>query len=69
MITVLAGVFAFVLHYMLGDEVDARHALVTALAPALLLNLVLALPIHALVRAVVGEPASSAPSREVEVVV
>jgi rod shape-determining protein MreD len=68
-ITVLAAVFALVLHYMLGDEVDARHALVTALAPALLANLVLALPVHALVRRVVGETSTDARSPEVEVVV
>ena len=54
-ITVLAGLFACVLHYMLGDEVDARHALLTALAPTLLANLVLALPVYALVRRAVGE--------------
>jgi rod shape-determining protein MreD len=53
--TVLAGVSGFALHYMLGEEVVARHALVTALLPTLALNLVLALPVHALVRAVVGE--------------
>lgn len=68
-ITVLAGLFAFVLHYMLGDEVDARHALLTALAPTLLANLVLALPVYALVRAAVGESAPGEPSSEVEVVV
>lgn len=68
-ITVLAGLFAFVLHYMLGDEVDARHALVTALAPTLLANLIFALPVYSLVRAVVGESAPGEPSSEVEVVV
>jgi rod shape-determining protein MreD len=69
-ITVLAGVFAFVLHYMLGDEVDARHALVTVLLPTLLLNLLLALPVHALVRSVVGDRAElERPTAEVELVV
>lgn len=68
-ITVLAGVFGFVLHYMLGDDVVARHALVTALAPALVLNLLLALPVHALVRATVHESEVAETSREVEVVV
>jgi rod shape-determining protein MreD len=68
-ITLLAGFFAFVLHYMLGDEVDARYALMTALAPTLVLNLVLALPVHALVRRVVGESVTAEPSQEVEVVV
>jgi rod shape-determining protein MreD len=68
-ITVLAGVFACVLHYMLGDDVDARYALLTALAPTFLANLVLALPVYALVRRVVGEGAPGEPSTEVEVVV
>ena len=68
-ITVLAGLFGFVLHYMLGEEVVARHALVTALAPAFVLNLALALPVHALVRRAVGEGPRAEPSHEVEVMV
>ena len=68
-ITVLAGVFGFVLHYMLGVEVLARHALVTALAPTVLLNLLLALPVYALVRASVREPERLDRAAEVEVLV
>ena len=68
-ITVLAGLFGFVLHYLLGEEVVARHALVTALLPAFLLNIALALPIHALVRRAVGVGVHTEPSREVEVLV
>ena len=68
-ITVLAGAFAFVLHYMLGAEVVARHALVTSLVPTLLLNLLLALPVYALVRASVREPGRLERSPEVEVLV
>lgn len=68
-ITVLAGVFGFALHYMLGVEVLARHALVTALAPTVLLNLLLALPVYALVRASVREPERPGRASEVEVVV
>ena len=66
-ITVLAGLFGFVLHYMLGEEVVARHALVTALMPAFVLNLALALPLHALVRRMVGEGERTEASPEVEV--
>lgn len=66
--TILAGAFGFALHYMLGEDVVARHALVTALVPALVLNLVFALPLHALVRAVVGERTGFQPSGEVELV-
>jgi rod shape-determining protein MreD len=68
-ITVLAGLFGFVLHYMLGEEVVARHSLVTALVPALVWNLALALPVHALVRAVVGESEGVEVASDVEVVV
>ncbi len=54
-ITLLAGVFGFVLHYLLGEEVVVEQALVTALVPAFVLNLVLALPVYVLVRRIVGE--------------
>lgn len=67
--TLLAGLFGYVLHYMLGDEVVARHALVTALMPAFVLNLVLALPLYALVRRVVGVGERTDASLEVEVLV
>jgi rod shape-determining protein MreD len=66
-ITVLAGAFGYVLHYLLGDNVVARTALVTALLPAFVLNLVLALPVHRLVRAIVGEELRMEPAAEVEV--
>lgn len=67
--TVLAALFGFVLHYMLGDEVVARHALVTALLPALVANLLLAFPVHRLLRAFVGEGESVEVAPEVEVMV
>jgi rod shape-determining protein MreD len=54
-ITVLAAAFGFVLYYLLAVDVVAEHALVTALAPAFVLNLLLALPVHALVKRIVGE--------------
>lgn len=54
-ITVLVGAFGYVLHYLLDEEVVASHALVNALVPAVALNVALALPVHALVRKVVGE--------------
>lgn len=67
-ITVLAGIFAFVLRYVLGEDVVAQQALVTSLPPTLLLNLVLALPVLVLVRAIVPARVEAPPS-EVEVVV
>jgi rod shape-determining protein MreD len=66
-IAVLAAGFGFVLHYLLGEEVVARQALVNALLPALAWNLVLALPVRALVRRVVGDGEPVEPSPEVEV--
>jgi rod shape-determining protein MreD len=66
-ITVLAGVFGYVLYYLLDVEIVARHALFTALAPAFVMNLILALPVHRLVRAIVGEDLRLEPSPEVEV--
>jgi rod shape-determining protein MreD len=68
-LTPLAAIFGFALHYMLGDEVVARYALVTALLPALVLNLALALPVHALVRRIVGIAGTAERLTEVEVVV
>jgi len=66
---VLAGAFAFVLHYMLGDDVVARLALVTVLVPTLLANLVLAFPVYLLIRAAVHERDMRELATEVEVVV
>ena len=66
-ITVLAALFAFLLHYLLGEEVVARHALVTVLVPTLLLNVALALPVYALVRAVVPGRELLPPAQRVEV--
>ena len=68
-ITVVAALFSVVLHYMLGDEVDARQALVTSLAPELVLNLLLALPVYVLLRAIVRERSALEPTGEVELVV
>lgn len=68
-ITLLAGVFGFVLQYMLGEAVVARHSLVTALLPAIVLNLILALPVYRLVRALVGEGEGVEAAPDVEVVV
>jgi rod shape-determining protein MreD len=68
-ITVLAGAFGFVLYYLLDEEVVAGHALVSALVPAFVLNVALALPVHALVRAIVGETPPSEVAAEVEVLV
>lgn len=66
-ITVLAAAFGYVLYYLLDEEVVAGHALVTALAPAFVMNVVLALPIHTLLRRIVGERLRDESALEVEV--
>jgi rod shape-determining protein MreD len=68
-ITVLAAGFGYLLHYLLGEDVVAGHALVTALAPALVVNLLLAMPVHGLLRVLVGESEAIQASSEVEVMV
>ena len=68
-ITALAGFFAFVLHYLLDEDVVARAALLTALAPMVVLNLALALPVYALVRWAVHERPAVQSAPEVEVLV
>ena len=68
-LTLLAGLFGYVLHYLLGEDVVARHALVTALMPAFVLNLALSLPVCAVVRHMVGEAERAKASPEVEVFV
>lgn len=68
-ITVLAALFGFLLYYMLGVDVVARHALVTVLVPTLALNLLLALPVHVLVRSIAGKDSRIDRTREVEVAV
>lgn len=68
-ITVLAAIFGFALRYLLGEEVVAHQALITALLPALVLNVVLAFPIHRLVRRMLGERHVVERTPEVELVV
>jgi rod shape-determining protein MreD len=52
--TILVQFGALFLHYMLGDQVSARTVLVEALPPKVALNLLLALPVYALVRRVLA---------------
>jgi len=64
-ITIGFAVAGFALYFMLGEDVSARHALFDTLLPALVLNLALTLPVHAVCRALI--PGSDAPrAREVE---
>jgi rod shape-determining protein MreD len=49
-LTVLTAVGGLALHYMLGEDVSARHALFDTLLPTLGLNLIIAAPLFALCR-------------------
>jgi rod shape-determining protein MreD len=55
-ITILYAIGALALHVVLGDAVDARLVLLDSLVPAVLLNLLLAFPVYALVRRILGRP-------------
>jgi rod shape-determining protein MreD len=55
-VTILYAVGAYVLHFVLGDEVSARRALVTSLPPGILFNVLLTVPVYAFVRRFVGAP-------------
>jgi rod shape-determining protein MreD len=64
-ITVGVALGGFALHFMLGDDVSARHALFDTLLPAIVLNVALTFPIHRLCRRLL--PAYEGPRlREVE---
>jgi rod shape-determining protein MreD len=64
-LTVGVAVGGFVLNFMLGADVSARHALVETLAPALILNVALALPVFAACKALIP-PTEPSRAREVE---
>ena len=49
-VTILYAFGAYGLHFVLGDGVAARLVLVDALAPAILFNLLLTVPVYALTR-------------------
>ncbi|MGH3073036.1 MAG: rod shape-determining protein MreD [Gaiellaceae bacterium] len=60
LLTVLVGTLAisyagYGLHFLLGEELSARHALFEALLPMLLLNLIVARPVFALCRRALGD--------------
>ncbi|HJU47448.1 MAG TPA: rod shape-determining protein MreD [Gaiellaceae bacterium] len=65
-ITVVVGVGAAVVHFLLGDAVVVQRALLPLL-PAIVLNLLLAAPVHRLCRRIVGETPRIERLRNVEV--
>ena len=64
-ITILYQFGALILHFMLGQPAPARLVLLDSLFPTVLLNLVIAVPIYALVRRVLPMPQWSDRAREV----
>jgi rod shape-determining protein MreD len=49
-VSILYTVGAFVLHFVLGDDVSARRALLTSVPPTILFNVLLTVPVYASVR-------------------
>jgi rod shape-determining protein MreD len=68
-ITLLVGVGSYAVYFLLGEHVSARVALVTALLPSLLLNLLVAVPIYALCRRLLKVSETRPASEGVELVV
>jgi rod shape-determining protein MreD len=64
-ITVGVALGGFALHFMLGDDVSARHALFDTLLPAVILNVALTLPVYAACRRLIP-PGETPRAREVE---
>jgi cell shape-determining protein MreD len=67
-VTVLYSVAAYALHFVLGDDVSARLVLVDALLPAILWNLLLTVPVFAVVRRMLPPPMVTDRTREVNLV-
>ena len=67
-VTVLYSAGAYALHFVLGDEVSARLVLLDALVPAILWNLLLTVPVYAVVRRVLPTVAPAGRGREVNLV-
>lgn len=53
-LTIAIAFAGFGLHFLLGEEVSARRALVESLIPSVVLNLLLGAPVLALCRALLG---------------
>ena len=67
-VTFLFAVGELALHFLLGEPVEARAALVDAMPATLLLNLLLTLPVYALVRRLLGPPRGLERGTEVPIV-
>lgn len=68
-VTVLAAIAAYGLHFLIGDDVSARHVFFGTLLPTVVLNLLFALPVFALVRRLVPAPERAERIHEVQLLV
>lgn len=66
-ITLLVGVAALVLHYLLGDTVSASSAL-TPLLPSAIAAALLVIPVHRIARSLIGGHSHGLPAGQVELV-
>jgi rod shape-determining protein MreD len=64
-VTVLFAIGALLLHFMLGENAPAREVLIGSLVPTVLLNLLLVVPVHAVVRRILDSADSGERAREV----
>jgi rod shape-determining protein MreD len=65
-ITILYEFAALILHFMLGQPAPARLVLLDSLVPTVILNLLLTIPVYALVRRVLPMPQWTDRAREVQ---
>ena len=63
-ITLLYSFGVLALHFMIGDPVSARHVLIETMPPTIAFNVLLTIPIYALCRSLIRQPA---PARAPEV--
>lgn len=66
-VTVLLAAGELALHFLLGEPVEARAALVDAMPGTLLLNLLLIVPVYALVRRLLAPERPEPGTRSVEI--
>lgn len=67
--TVLVGIGSYVLHFMLGDEISARYALVTTLVPTTVLNALAGAALWPLATRTLRRPVAAPSVQEVELLV
>jgi rod shape-determining protein MreD len=68
-ISILVAVAGYLLHFLLGEALSARHALVTTLIPGAVLNLLLCAPVYTVCRRLLRPTGTAQRVREVELYV